>query len=248
MSIYLQYGNFSHDPGDAEVSIARSGIVSELGVVYAVKETWNIRGRLHANTPADVNAAVLALYEAYSVSGLNLVLVGTEHGLISNETINGTRVTQPPSFPEGKGAELSTYRTYTLAVEGEYAYWGDGILLSWNESLNFRGDGGPVWGFLECLNGPPQQQQFQQASVLHCKQSGSAVCTPPSIHRNDYGIYWQPPQPAFPQWEHTDRRDITYEQPADLYGKRVTKWSFEFSSNTLLAAYPNGSGVISHLG
>ena len=244
----LQYGNYVHAQGDAEISISREAIVSELGIMYAVKERWNIHGKLYSDSTANVNAMVLALYEAYSVNGLDLILVGSNHGLISGETINGTRVVVPPSFPEGKGAELSTYRTYNLAVEGEYAYVGESLLLNWSESLTFKGDGGSIWGFLECLNGPPQQQTFQQASVLHCTQSGQAVCIPDSAHRNDYGTYCQHPQPTFPQWEHTDRRDITYEQPSDLYGKRVTKWSFEFSSNQPLEAYPNAQGVIFHLG
>ena len=245
----LVYGGFQHDAGDAEIMISREGLVSELGRMYAIRERWNIQGRLHATDTASVNAAVAALMAAYSVDRQDIYLAGSSHIMRSADTINGTRVVAPPSFPRGSGAENSTFRTYTLAVEAEFAYIGESVLLSWNEALSFRGTGGPAWGLLECLNGPPQLQMFQQQTVCHCKQAGSATCVPDSAHRNDYGFYWQPPQPVWPQWEHTDRRDIVYDEPSDLFGKRVTHWSFEFSANVSLGAFPHAtSGVISHLG
>ncbi|MFA5262239.1 MAG: hypothetical protein WC378_00330 [Opitutaceae bacterium] len=245
----LIYGNYQHDVGDAEVSISRDGLVSELGRMYAVRERWTVNGRLHGTSVSDVNSKVAALLAAYSVNGLDLYLSGSSHILRSSETINGTRVVLPPHFPKGNGAENSTFRSYTLAVEGEYAYTDRSVLLSWSESLSFTGTGGPVWGFLEVLNGPPQQQMFMQQSVVRCSQRGSAVCVPDSAHRNEYLGHWPPSPPIWPQWEHGDRRNITYEKPSDLYGKRTTSWAYEFSANVPLGAYPNASaGVVFHLG
>jgi hypothetical protein len=235
----LIYGSYQHDPGDAEVMIECEGIVSELGQMYAIKERWNIHGRLHANTVADVNTAVDNLLRAYSVNGQSISLSGSSHAMNSGATINGTRVVKPPSFPQGSGGENTTYRTYQLAVEGEYPYVGNSVLLSWTESVSTQGDGGPVWGFLECLNGKPQLQTFTQASVVHVKQTGSAVCM---------GTYWPAPGPLLSGSEHTDRRSILYELPSDLYGKRVTHWSYEFSSNFPISGLPNFGGLKFHLG
>ncbi len=246
----LVYGNFQHAPGDAEISISREGIVSDLGRMYAIRERWNIQGRLHADNVAAVNVAVANLMAAYSVDRQDMYLSGSSHIMRSSDTINGTRVVQPPSFPKGNNGENSTFRSYTLAVEGEFAYIGEDVLLSWHESLHFTGTGGPVWGFLECLNGPPQQQMFQQQSVVRCRQSGSATCVPNSAHRNTYGFYWAPADPVFPQWEHLNMRSIVYEEPPDLFGKRVTQWLYEFSANIPLGAFPHATAtnVISHLG
>lgn len=250
MPIYLQYGGYAHDPSDAEVMISREGVTSELGIVYAVRERWNINGRLHANDLPGINAAVESLYEAYSHDRQDIELVGSSHVMRSHDTINGTRVAMPPSFPKGNGAENSTFRSYTLAVEGEFAFSGDGILLSWAETLSFRGVGGPKWGLLETLNGQWPLQQFTDMSAMFCTQRGSAIIAPASAQRNDYGEYWLPPYPIFPQWEHSDKRDISFEQPADLYGKRVTHWSYDFEFNVPLLGrgFPNSDGVVCHLG
>lgn len=247
--MYLTYGSYKHEVGDAAVAISREGLVSELGRMFAVKERWTIQGQLHGTSVSDINTKTQALLAAYSQQGRDITLAGSTHIMRSADTINGTRVVQPPSFPTGINGEGTTFRTYSLAVEGEFAYVGNSVLLSWTESLSFTGTGAPVWGWLEVLNGPPQQQMFQQRSVLRCTQRGSAVCVPDSKHRNDYGTYWMPPRPIWPQWEHGDRRQITYEVPSDLYGKRVTQWSYEFSSNVTLGAFPGASsGVKFHLG
>ena len=184
MPIYLQYGGYAHDPSDAEVMISREGVTSELGIVYAVRERWNINGRLHANDLPGINAAVESLYEAYSHDRQDIELVGSSHVMRSHDTINGTRVAMPPSFPKGNGAENSTFRSYTLAVEGEFAFSGDGILLSWAETLSFRGVGGPKWGLLETLNGQWPLQQFTDMSAMFCTQRGSAIIAPASAQRN----------------------------------------------------------------
>jgi hypothetical protein len=244
----LVYGNYSHEVGDAEVMISREGLVSELGNMYAVRERWEIHGRLHAADVAAVNAAVQALMIAYSYQGLDIYLNGSANYMRSSETINGTRVVTPPSFPQGSGGENTTYRNYSLAVEAEYPYVGRSVLLSWSESLAFQGCGSPVWGFLECLNGPPQQQMFQQQSIFHCTQQGTATCVPDSTHRNEWAGYWMPPGPVWPQWEHMDKRSITYELPSDLYGRRTTSWSYVFESNVPLGDFPNHTGIVMHLG
>lgn len=244
----LVYGNFQHDPGDAELSITREAVISETGIMYAVRERWTVNGRLHGTSTSNVNSKVAALLAAYSVNNLDIYLSGSAHIMRSSETINGTRVVMPPSFPVGSNGENSTYRSYTLAVEGEFAYSGSSVLLSWAESLSFKGTGGPNWGFLTCLNGSPQHQIFQQQTTLSCKQTGRAVCAPDSAHRNDYGQFWLAPEPVWPQWEHENLREISYDLPEDMYGKRITTWAYYFTANVPLQAFPNAGGVRVHLG
>lgn len=245
----LVYGSYQHDVGDADVKIIREGLVSELGRMYAIRERWQISGRLHANDVASVNTAVSLLMAAYAIDNQDIYINGSSHIMRSSDTINGTRVVMPPHFPVGNGGENTTFRSYQLVVEGEFAYVGNSVLLSYAESLAFQGTTGPSWGFLETLNGPPQQQIFQQQTVATCRQTGMAACVPDSTHRNEYGHFWSPPAPIWPQWEHQDRRQITYEEPADMFGRRLTHWSFEFSANISLEAYPRASNRLNyHLG
>jgi hypothetical protein len=158
---------------------------------------------------------------AYSHNGYDLVFAGTVNGMRSSDTLNGVRVVTPPSFPEGRGAEFSTYRHYHLALEAEFPYDLDGDLLSWTQNLSYRGTGGPVWKYQEYLNGPPVQQILQQYSVCHVTQHGSAT--------GSNGIYITPPGPIWPWNEHQDQRQVTPELPSDLYGKRVINWTYVFS-------------------
>ncbi len=240
--MYLKYGNYQHDAGECTLrGIMSESLSSDNGQVYAIRERWDVEGRLQiddqgtaAANQAAMTVVIDALKAAYDVNGKDIGFYDdadnlTSHFIKSSATRSGVRVVQPPSFPDGRGAEYSTFRTYTLAVEAEHAPSGGASLVSWTETISFQGTGGPLWGYLVPINGPPQQQMFSQTSTQWAYQRGRAVM------RDKYSPALSP---RWPTQEHQDMRDIQFEVPADNSGRRVTTWSYVFEAPTGLAGLP----------
>lgn len=239
--MYLKYGDYSHTAGEVTLQgIIREGIGSDEGVVYAIKERWNIEGMLQitdqgtpAANQAEMTTAINALKAAYATNGKDIGFYDdsgnlTAHSIKSSATERGVQVVQQPSFPEGRGAEYSVFRSYTLAVEAQFSYTGGGggSVLSWSEAVSYRGTGGPTWGFLVPINGPPQQQLLTQQSTHWAYQRGRA------IGRSNY------PNPAPPLWpvlEHQEMRDIEYAVPSGQSLQRSVAWSYAFEATSPLS-------------
>lgn len=234
--MFLRYGNYQHDAGECVLTIFQEAILSERGTQTAIRETWEINGRIHATDQAAVSAAQATLIAAYAVNGQDAGFYlddgsPTNHVLVNANSLYGIKVIKPPSFPKGDGGEFSTYRNYQIVLMAEFPYYGDGasVLLNYAESISFQGVGGPVWHYLETLNGPPQAQTIRQMSVMRAVQSGFAEAL---------GTYPGFPGPIWPELEHQEQRTITYELPNDKYNKRVVRWSYHFSSDAAMNGFP----------
>ena len=245
--MYLQYGSYVHDQGECAITIARTSRI-ENGIVLGYTERWNVQGRLQitptgdaAADQAQLSARITAMQLAYAQQGLNLGLYfddGTPsvHYLQSARTAGGTRVAKPPEFPLGTGAEYSTFRNFALAVEAEFLDSSIG-LVSWTESLSFFG-GGPQFGFLLTLNGPPQKQLLRQQTTYRATQQGEAV---------GLTAYPVAPGPLWPADEHSDQRHVaqtlpqrTGSGPNAVYYDFKTRWSYVFESAAPLVGVPTG--------
>ena len=160
--MYLKYGNYRHADNEVAVTIAKEGLFTQAGMPRGVRERWNLQGRLHAADQAGAGAAHRCAVCRLQHSGPGPgVLPGHRRAReprdsFSAATNGGVRVVSPPSFPEGKGAEYSTFRSYTIALEAELLD-PNATVLNWNETVSFSG-GGPQFGFFEPIDGLPQKQ------------------------------------------------------------------------------------------
>jgi len=237
--MYLKYGNYQHAANEVSVVISKQGLFTEAGIGRGVRERWNIQGRLQAADQTSLTTAIEVLAAAY---GLPAQDVGfylddgqpTSHVISSAATNGGVRVVVPPSFPEGKGAEYSTFRNYTIALEAELLD-PRAALLSWSEVLSFKG-GGPQFAFLQPINGLAQKQLLKQATTFHATQSGHAV---------GYLGYPLPAAPIWPEAEHVDQREVRYELPQRMgppgsatYTQFKVSWSYSFEDAGALVGSP----------
>ncbi len=237
--MYLKYGNYQHAANEVSVVISKEGLFTEANIPRGVRERWNIQGRLQAGDQASLTAAIGALTAAYSVQAQDVGFfldngTPTSHAIASAATNGGVRIVVPPSFPEGKGAEYSTFRTYTVALEAELLDL-SASLMSWTEVLSFQG-GGPQFAFLEPINGIPQKQLLKQAMTFHVTQSGQAV--------GQFG-YPTPAPPIWPDAEHVNRRDVRMELPKrkgppgnPTYTEFKITWSYSFEDAGPLVGLP----------
>ena len=237
--MYLKYGNYQHAANEASVVISKQQVFSEAGIVRGLSERWDIQGMLQAADQTALTVAIDELCAAYAIAAQDVGFYfdngqPTSHRITSADTNGGVRVIVPPSFPQGKGAEYSTYRNYAIALEAE---WLDpnASLLSWQETIRFQG-GGPQFAHLEPINGQPVKQLLKQATTFHASQTGEAV---------GYLGYPVPALPIWPAAEHIDRREIRYELPRRMgppgsarYTQYKVSWSYSFEDGGPLLGLP----------
>lgn len=234
--MYLKYGSYTHAHNEPAVQIEKRAVFSPLGLRQAVRETWRIVGVLHAADQPALTLAIAALRSAYNVNGLDLVLTLddqttlTDHVLISAAALGGTRVTAL-DFPTGSGAEYSTFRSYSIAVEADFPDTSNN-LLDFTETLSFEGTGGPRTIYLDTLEGLPQPQLAQQRTTFRVRQQGRAVglATYPGVA-----------PPIWPAAELQDERRIVLRSPRRVAGNLTeftAEWAYVFEAVSPLAGVP----------
>lgn len=234
--MYLAYGSYVHASGETTLSILKTVLRSEIGTRIGFTEQWKISGFIQASNVANLTAALYLLETAYSVDGNNIALYNddgslTQHFMLTNNTQGGVRVVDF-SYPDGYGGEYTTYRKYSVTLEGRFITAARNQIVAWLETLSFTGDGGPRFVMQQPLIGTPQKWQTASQTPYQCTQSGTSVMT------FDYPT---PPGPLFPQAEHHDRRRIERKGPEIIFGafqNYGVSWQYEFESTSPLFGDP----------
>ena len=234
----LKYGSYAHANNEAALTIDRTAARDGAGRVVRETERWTVAGVLQGASQAALTVAIEGLKEAYAEDGKDLILylddgqTPTSHALRRSAALAGPRVVQKPSFPQGKDAEYSTFRSYQLQVEADFA--GDETvgLVDFQETVEFEG-GGETWAYLTALNGPPQRQTLARQSVYRAVQRGEAV---------GRWMYPAVPSPLWPAQEHRPLRKIRRESPQRKDGAAFenwkVSWQFVFESAAPLLGQP----------
>lgn len=233
MAVFLTYGAYRHDDNEVTVSIQRQAIDSGNGRYIGVSETWTVNGRLYADSQVALRLRVLALEAAYSRWGLDLVLYGDGnivlHELRNRNSTTGVRIVNPISFPDGTGAQYSTFRDYSFTASAEYPVGTGLVLRDFQESIT-RSGGHRRLVALECAVGPADVQVVAQRTAYRVQQSGSAVA---------FRGRPLPQPPYWPQWLETETVTEIAPQRAngELSGAGV-QWSYSFVSPVPLVGAP----------
>lgn len=234
----LKVGNLTHALSAPAVAIRKVNRRTDASTRISTLETWEINALLTSSVGAnDLDDTVKAVKAAYADGADFRILLpdGSQsaHSLLSGQCLGGTRIVNPPSFPDFSAAAGVTYLRFTATVEGEVIASNPATsLLSFEESLSFTG-GGPLTGFIEVLNGPPIEQTLRQQTVYRATQTGSAV---------GYGSYPAPAAPLWPANEIVPSRRITPRSPkrkGNTYTEFPVSWSYEFHSASALSGTPH---------
>jgi hypothetical protein len=189
---------------------------------------WDINGRIHGDNAAAVASKVKNLIQAYTTHGLDAGFYvsgggATPHQVISALTLQGVRVATPPIFPESRGAEGSTYRNYTLALEWEEKPKSNATQepMSYEASIMMQGDGGPDWDYIPGVIGEPIFMPKTEGSKVSVIQRGKIV---------GRGFYFPPDNPIWPNSPpfHGPSASIDrYIVPGPAM-ERITSWSYTY--------------------
>jgi hypothetical protein len=238
--MYLKIGSYQHPLNEAALVISKTTLLTSAQIPYAVRNRWDITGYLQAADQPSLTTAIQALEAAYSIQGQDVGLylddnTPTAHRLISANCIGGVRIPSPPSYPDGSGAEYTTFRHFRIGIEAETAT-ATAFLKDWVEVLNFTGTGGPRVVWMEIRNGPPQQQVVSEQTANEVTQTGRGV---------GYLTYPIPARPIWPNAELQEHRKISYKLPNTIgsgAARRLTDWevtwSYTFKSDQQLSGAP----------
>lgn len=96
--------------------------------------------------------------------------------LLNQKSLSGVMVVDGPNFTEATRAEYVNTRTVEFTVEAEYVFAGaESAIISFEETISVRGNGGPRWIWRFPLNGDAVLQQVSRQSLITTVQRGSAV-------------------------------------------------------------------------
>lgn len=234
----LYYGSYAHDENEATVSITKTVIETEAGTPFEVVHTWAITGRIIADTTAAVVDKLVLLERAYGYWGRDARLVAGDgtvcHSLVNAGSTSGVKVPAPPSYPDGSGAQLSTFRDYQIQLTATYpAFGGLGAIRSWSETLTFSG-GRPVRNVMRTKNTLPVVWVDSAITPYRATQVGSAV-----------GVYGYPPVPP-PLWPLAlvglEPERVAHTSPRTQRGRFIdfpVSWAYQFASPVPLIGLPN---------
>lgn len=242
--LQLRYGSYTHPVGEVEVIITSSAERSDRGLLLGLRERWTIRGFLQAADQDALTTAINSLKSAYSQDDQTLSLIydtggTTAHSVVPSNTMGGIKIISPVSFPVGKGAEYSTYRQYEVILEAiivnSVTLSGTARTEEYDESIAYTSTGGPRFVYLNTLQGTPVKQFVNQQTTQGLVQQGRAV--------GRYA-YPTPSQPIWPDAEHVDLRQISYEAPqrtgniGSQFTQWAVSWSYVFESAQELSGMP----------
>ncbi len=240
MSIFVRYGNYSHDPGEVEYSIMRGSVETERREVYQDNVTVTLNGRLFAESSSEIERKLKALLAAYAKQKQDFAIIVNRQKSVLNmrsqDTISGIRVVQQPAFPTNRLAAHVTYLDYTVQLQWETLLPSAALALrSFRETLTFEG-GGPTFGHLETIDALPQKQQTRRFTIYTAQQTGSAV-----------GLFTRPrlPPPIWPgALTKAPRRTL---DNGTLVGNTQTdlgiQWDYTFESAYPLFGVPHRWGA-----
>ena len=236
--MFFRYGGYTHANNEVELaSVQRSYSASQAGSQRMRREVWTLKGEIQAASQAALTTALASLEAAYAKDGGDLTFflddgtTPTQHAIVSGQSLGGTRVLSLV-YPQGRGAEYATFRTYEIQIEAEFLIAQSNGLVSWQEAITFTGTGGSDWAVTEVLNGPPVIEQVGTHTLCTASQDGSAV------GELQYPI---PPGPFAPANELGKNRRFTPTAPKLYNGKLVEwgmAWHYDFISTSPLFGLP----------
>ena len=151
--------------------------------------TMHVVGEILGTTSDAIITKIAAIENALREDNrdFRLTINGTlAHQLInSGDCISGIRVIAA-DFPRGEPDELATVRTFSFALEATYDAVNDD-LVSWHESIEKVGTGGPRFFIVETADYSPFAAITTLRSVVSFHQTGEAV---------GYANYPAPPTPV----------------------------------------------------
>jgi hypothetical protein len=249
--MYIKRNNYTHTLNESTFRYRILPQYAENNVLIGTKYTASLQGMLTGTDASDLSTQWSALEAAYASTAGDMVLLQndgsteTSFKIQGSKTVGGIRCLRLEAPMQGPG-EFSTFLRYEIDIEADAGgigligggQAGNATVISWSESLTFRGTGGPRFVMREIRNGPPQKQIVSQRTPVYASQRGEGV-----------GLYNypQPAQPIWPNHEMQPDRDVQRTTANSVGGQgnqqqrreyRIS-WNYSFLAPGQLTANPS---------
>lgn len=241
-NMQLTFAGHTHPIGEVDLGISAMTMFTDGGTAWATRKRYSISGDLLGDSPADIDAAVLELENAYKSGirgdvSLSLPNGGlTQVSVRNSETLGGIQVLRPPNYPSMNNAGYVTNLRFEIELEATFPIVRpQTVLRSFTETMSWEG-GGPEYRYLELLSGRPVRQRVKDSTIFRATQQGSAV-----------GLYSYPRRPP-PRWPGNLVTGVTHTATSPRrvnlnYTDFETVWNYEFESAYPLYGAPNNWGT-----
>lgn len=244
--MYFRLGTrYTHQEGELTVRNAWEIHRDDADRAYAVTQKWTLAGELITTDSATLLTQIYNLEQAYNprmmatVGFAGLFFNSTTPSHIywnAPATISGIKMTGGIRYPIAGSVQHLTCRNYEIDLEAMFEIPGASPLISFNERLEWRGNGGPRIACLETRNTDPVFQQVSAKTPVMLMQTGQ--CTGRRSYAESYI-----PNPLFPQYLQNPDDALTYEDPKPtqrgLYTNFTVKWAYQFILPRRVRALPH---------
>lgn len=176
MASQASYGSLTFDENEVNlVRLQQSTRLGPRGKRLEVVKLIHGEGEFQSSTLSTIISKIQAFENAfkndygdfrYTVNG------SLAHSLLNGDSTSGVRVVNY-SFPKGDGAELAVKRTFTFTLQASYDAQ-ESDLVSFQESIEQQGDGGPISFLMNTVVGPALMFVTNRSAITFVQQ-GTAV-------------------------------------------------------------------------
>lgn len=222
------------------VSLSRNTVYSPRGKKMYSIVRLDCSGELIYADAATIISKMQAVENAFKQGGDFTYTVGNVlvHSLRNTaDCVSGVQVLNY-SFPKGDSAQFATTRTFSFTLQGKYDVAGNEDIISWQESVEVTGTGGPLWVVVNTIAGVqtlggPLGFFLAPATAQYYHQYGHAV---------GFSQYPVPAPPLNSTWEFGYKRRITNTSGTNQ-GSQIrffkTSWSYYFATDPRLGTFTN---------
>lgn len=226
--------------------------MSDRGRQWGLRATMVVEGSFlsHPDNPIgemEVKQKITALEDAYRdnhknagfIYNIDGVVSASDHYLTQDSQFNltGNRIIYR-DWSYKSPAEMANTRSFTIGLSADFAL-SESFIISFQETVNFIGNGTPDWDYQERWNGAPQKITYANQTVIRAQQTGMLICLQP---------FPNPPSPLWPTYEQGKYRRITRRNPHDhghpsgKYSHYMVAWSYRFAFPSVQNGTPNNYG------
>lgn len=214
-------------------------VYDDRGIARTEMRRMYLRGQILGDSQSTIKSRLDTVRNAYALNNFDVALYhddGTRsfYYLTTADSLGGTKV-KVHDYPElGNPCEYANGVFYNLIIEAEYAL-NEASPMIFREEIEHVGYPGPLYGWHEAINGPPERYIIRKQQLQMIVQSGYAL-----------GLTGLPlkPDPLLPNLEDTKYRVDRVIGPkaagANLrfinWGRR---WSYTFFCPTPQFILPN---------
>jgi hypothetical protein len=227
--LFVRVGPATFPAGTVEWVPSTRTVFDAYGEPATRVQRLELRGDIQGTGVKDVAAKCGQLRAIYNRQFVDLALLDDD-GTILESLVNATSLTGVRllelTFPDARGGQFTTYRSFVLVAEASYPASAGTIIVEWTQTVSKRG-GGPMFSFLRCKKGPAVRILENEQTEYTATQRGVAAGLLPNP---------QPPRPLWPGALIPALTEIEYDDPVFVDGRNVWRvsWSYVFGSESPL--------------